>query len=896
MSGPLQKEKHLEQLGFGPGPEQAEQTAPLQQQGGINGPQEIREHLQQLEKWDDEKMYAAKAIVEKIDGKYVRTNKTKVDKTRSQLLSEFGARMLEEFGNRQHILIQRVRHEVPRAEAEAAVPEEPVQELLPAEKSDKKVEEELKQTKAARKHNDYADYTSFNLNKQITTYYKERNNALKGKWRDGINDEDQRAMYAFLQGHASGLFAKNAERDAADRAFIEDYTSGELERRRPYLDQAVNEILNFRLNEELFTTEYMGAHGMELIAMNEKMKSFKIMRDDPINRDYFHQLPEEQLTMLTYAMDWYPQRLADMVPAILAVKGLQANGEYYNRGDAAAAAENAAGVLRRHFEIFPDMKRDRRNRRVNLEAARIQRQQDAILARVRAEADQKVREKREKGAYREEWEKHIRENKYFSFNFDAQYLSQAYNRMSLVQKLLTAFPDKYQANQKNVDRLYQKMFQTIETSLEYMGKQVAIKEIKEEKLREAGNNPTPEQAMELRVMETEIRAMHERWELMGKMTTLYENLISFFIWPRDLTDEEHALAVQEDLGLEVMDIEENWKAEKGYDAQMQQGYAASVEVGEVQYEKNLEEKIHGLTFEGMTQPAYDKKEPFYQYASRVIPYSYEKRKLNPEIEEIRKKEPRYQMPPKGPDDITVMDGSATRLALFLSRCDPKVYPTERLKTIMEQLSIYSRAALLQKRQEAKPDSITEDEQKELARYTPEYLKAQFFEGLREYKQIMLDRCRAAVRKYGTYLTQLHPKDLLAVAPDVMADIAELGSAFTTLTDSTKTLDIANNADDREMLMVLTYMHVAMRRLNFYFGEMGKEAIKAAAKGEEYVPPKILAEQDEKSGFLEAQRFVGTEYIREHFPDAPGLTAYEEDIYRNRILAKEYTGPRAYLRL
>ena len=86
MSGPLQKEKHLEQLGFGPGPEQAEQTAPLQQQGGINGPQEIREHLQQLEKWDDEKMYAAKAIVEKIDGKYVRTNKTKVDKSRSQLL------------------------------------------------------------------------------------------------------------------------------------------------------------------------------------------------------------------------------------------------------------------------------------------------------------------------------------------------------------------------------------------------------------------------------------------------------------------------------------------------------------------------------------------------------------------------------------------------------------------------------------------------------------------------------------------------------------------------------------------------------------------------------------------------------------------------------------------
>ena len=322
MSGPLQKEKHLEQLGFGPGPEQAEQTAPLQQQGGINGPQEIREHLQQLEKWDDEKMYAAKAIVEKIDGKYVRTNKTKVDKTRSQLLSEFGARMLEEFGNRQQILIPRVRHEGPRAEAEAAVPEEPVQDLLPAEKSDKKVEEELKQTKAARKHNDYADYTSFNLNKQITTYYKERNNALKGKWRDGINDENQRAMYAFLQGHASGLFAKNAERDAADRAFIEDYTSGELERRRPYLDQAVNEILNFRLNEELFTTEYMGAHGMELIAMNEKMKSFKIMRDDPINRDYFHQLPEEQLTMLTYAMDWYPQRLADMVPAILAVKGL----------------------------------------------------------------------------------------------------------------------------------------------------------------------------------------------------------------------------------------------------------------------------------------------------------------------------------------------------------------------------------------------------------------------------------------------------------------------------------------------------------------------------------------------------------------------------------------------
>ena len=161
----------------------------------------------------------------------------------------------------------------PPAQANAAAPGEPEQELVPAEKSDKQVKEEAKQAKRAQKVIPFGDHVSFALHRDVTTYCKEREAALKGQWRETACEKgvDEEAIAGFLQGHASGVFAKNGDRDAADHAFVKAYVSGKLKKRRPYLQQFTEEVMNYQIDLSLFTDDYFAQHGREVLSMCEKM-------------------------------------------------------------------------------------------------------------------------------------------------------------------------------------------------------------------------------------------------------------------------------------------------------------------------------------------------------------------------------------------------------------------------------------------------------------------------------------------------------------------------------------------------------------------------------------------------------------------------------------------------
>lgn len=855
------------------GPEQINQAAPVQQDR-IFSERKIREKLVKNEDWSI-KFYWTKEEEQKSPG---------------TLLAEHGERTIR-WRSKNRAFIRQVYRKIPLAKAGEAAEGTPVQELVPAEKTDKKLEEEAKQTKAARKKNSVADYASFNLNKQVTTYYKERNNALKGKWRTMVGNATMGdAVFGFLRGHAAGLFAKNADRDNADLEFVTDYVSENLERRRPHLERCVEEVLAFSIRRDMFTSEYLAVHGQEMVAMREKMASMAAMMNDPVNVPFFRQLPQERRELLEFRIQRERGVFSNMLTHFMAGKGLREDGEYYEADQAEEVAQEAAEAMVNDDIEFGRVQNERRA----LLRGHNQRHFDAhweqLREQVRAEMNLKADEWRERS--KAEWDRNkakCADTRYFSTSFTAPYISQFTFRTNTIQKLVAAFPARYKAYRNQINRLYAKLFRTLDSAADYLAKVEILRRIADEKQREAGSDREGDVALAAQIAREEAEVMAEEQKQLELQVELYESLISFFLQPRQLTEEESNLAFEEEVLEEARELADEWEAsyEEQFGEQEQKQMEERHKDPE-QFREMVEQKVRGLTFVGLTQQTYDGKVSFVQYAASAIERA-EKNKRHFHEPSDRLQTPSFRaIQVIGPKGNTIMDGSITRLCAYLEKCDPNTYSLQELQDILDKLTICGRAKVLKRKQENKPDSLTREEQEQLEQYTPEYIEEQFNEGLRALKKIMLERCRQVVRRYGHYLLQLHPADLLARAPDVMEDVSE-GFAYTQITDHIDTLDISNSEEDRELLILLGYLHAVHQRLGAYFGNHGADVKEAAAAGQSRFKPKGEAgKEGEAVKGLAVLASVGTEYLRRYFPGIPGLTEIEKLDYDQ--------DPKEYLKL
>ena len=764
-----------------------------------------------------------------------------------------------------------------------------MQELVPAEKTDKKLEEEAKQTKAARKKNSMADYASFNLNKQVTTYYKERNNALKGKWRTMVgNAATGDAVFGFLRGHAAGLFAKNADRDNADLEFVTDYVSGDLERRRPHLERCVEEVLAFSIRRDMFTSEYLAVHGQEMVAMREKMASMAAMMNDPVNVPFFRQLPQERRELLEFRIQHERGVFSNMLTHFMAGKGLREDGEYYEADQAEEVAQEASEAMVNDDAEFERVQNERRVLLGGRNQRHFEAHWEQLREQVRAEMNLKADEWRERS--KAEWNRNkekYADTRYSSTSFTAPYMSTITFRTNTIQKLVSAFPERYETYKDQIDRLYAKMFRTLDSAADYLAKVEILRRMASEKQQEAGDNQEGDVALAARIAQEEADVMAEEQKQLELQVGLYESLISFFLQPRQLTEEESNLAFEEEVLDEGQELADEWEeAREDQFGEQENEQMEERRKSPEQFRERVEQKVQGLTFIGLTQETYDGKVSFVQYADNAITTAQKNKRHFHELSDRLDTPGFREIQVIGPKGNTIMDGNITYLCGYLEKCDPSVYSLQNLQDILDKLTICSRAKILKGKQENKPDSLTREEQEQLEQYTPEFIEEQFNEGLRALKKIMLERCRQVVRRYGHYLLQLHPADLLARAPDVMEDVAE-GVAYTQITDHIDTLDISNSEEDRELLILLGYLHAVHQRLDSYFGKRGADIKEAAANGQNRFKPKeeMEGEAVKDQGVLAS---FGTEYLRRYFPGIPGLTEIEKLDYDQN--------PKEYLKL
>lgn len=160
---------------------------------------------------------------------------------------------------------------------------------------------------------------------------------------------DFRVLHSFLNGYKKKEDGEPAtEEDARkmqeDRTFIDDYISGDLERRRPHLERITNELLSAQITADMFSKEYVSQHAADMKVLFDRMVYFENMRHDPINAPFFEQLEPLQKELIEYRIDNLYRECGSLLTTVCMGECVMlSSGEYMDEPQ--SARKNAAVLL-----------------------------------------------------------------------------------------------------------------------------------------------------------------------------------------------------------------------------------------------------------------------------------------------------------------------------------------------------------------------------------------------------------------------------------------------------------------------------------------------------------------------------------------------------------------------
>lgn len=183
------------------------------------------------------------------------------------------------------------------------------QPVSPADMTYKQRRKLKKQDRKAKDRSPYADHVSLAIEKQLTELTVEKNASNATGAGNAAEQEgkriDGRELVSFITGYkqdkdGNPLNEQEAEKKEKDRRFLEDYTSGDLQRRLPHLERMKNEMLQMRLSPDMLTEAYLEKHAAEVYNIVSKLTYFEGVQKDPVNAPFFEQLPEAEKKLIQY--------------------------------------------------------------------------------------------------------------------------------------------------------------------------------------------------------------------------------------------------------------------------------------------------------------------------------------------------------------------------------------------------------------------------------------------------------------------------------------------------------------------------------------------------------------------------------------------------------------------
>ena len=215
---------------------------------------------------------------------------------------------------------------------------EPMQQPVPGGQSFKQRRRQKKEDKRLKEqYGEHADHVSAAIKQQLDELTVEREVELARM--TSLRDEADRrnvkveakVLNTFITGYKTNeegnpLNEQEAERKRKDDAFLEDYCSGDLQRRLPHLERMKNELLNIRLSPDMLTETYMERHAVELYDIVAKMTYFENVERDPINAPFFENLPAVERKLLKYRVADLCGSFSHLWICMLASKGFTIAG------------------------------------------------------------------------------------------------------------------------------------------------------------------------------------------------------------------------------------------------------------------------------------------------------------------------------------------------------------------------------------------------------------------------------------------------------------------------------------------------------------------------------------------------------------------------------------------
>ncbi len=125
---------------------------------------------------------------------------------------------------------------------------------------------------------------------------------------------------------------ENAHLMDKERRTVEAYVSGDLEKRKPILDDLVKEMIEKRIDPAMLNIEYVSEHITDLKKLGDKMIYLENIMKDPINKPFFDEMEPVEKEMLECSLS-----IADVftgyLDQLLKIRSVDMNRYDYIRGE-----------------------------------------------------------------------------------------------------------------------------------------------------------------------------------------------------------------------------------------------------------------------------------------------------------------------------------------------------------------------------------------------------------------------------------------------------------------------------------------------------------------------------------------------------------------------------------
>lgn len=274
--------------------------------------QEMRTHLTGLQEWD---LAAGQTIEER--------------------RAEHAGLLIRQQQEYNQSLVEKSRDKWPMSEASETAEGQPAQTQKPAKKTYKQKREEKRLDRLAKKENPVADHVSYHMVEGLKQELGARDNSFNIMPKELMakaqkEHVDTRVLRIFLHGHQVNRKGEPASENdaayrAADQKFLEDYISGNVERRRPHLDRMMEQALSVNVTPEMFTPEYLEHHAGEVHQALNIMVYFDNVYQDPVNKPYFDALPQLTRDLIESRVRTRYAQFGPSMVHICATKGVDAD-------------------------------------------------------------------------------------------------------------------------------------------------------------------------------------------------------------------------------------------------------------------------------------------------------------------------------------------------------------------------------------------------------------------------------------------------------------------------------------------------------------------------------------------------------------------------------------------